>query len=162
MKSNGLARMTCIVIPLLFYVSINLSAGNDSGQASDNSRKAERIVDILDLNKGEAQAFLSVFNKAEEKQKALTKAERDAFFALKDAADKCSSDMESLLDSYVKAKKANTDQHIAAYKEYIKVLGTEKTAKLFSTLRAYPIMSRDTSSYLEMDDSESGSTVVPL
>lgn len=162
MKSNGLARMTCIVIPLLFYVSINLSAGNDSGQSPDNSRKAECIVDILDLNKGEAQAFLSVFNKAEEKQKELTKAERDAFFALKDAADKCSSDMEALLDLYVKAKKANTDQHIAAYKEYIKVLGTEKTAKLFSTLRAYPIMSRDTSSYLEMDDSESGSPVVPL
>lgn len=96
-----------------------------------DSEKIGRLTAAMDLTPEEAQAFWPVYNKVEAKQKELAKAEFEAFKALDNALMNGEGDIDALLEAYAKAKKANTDQHIAALKDYKKVLPAEKVALFY-------------------------------
>ena len=95
--------------------------------------KAEKVAFItseVGLTSKEAEAFWPIYNKVEEEQHALMKAEREAYKALSDAIAE-GKDTGALLDAYLKAKEANTNLHIRAAKDYKKVLSAEKVAKFY-------------------------------
>ena len=96
--------------------------------------KAEKVAFItseIGLTAKEAEAFWPVYNKIEEEQLALNKAERDAFRALNKAISE-GQDTDALLDTYLKAKEANVNLHAKAVKDYRKVLPADKVAKFYT------------------------------
>ena len=90
------------------------------------------ITDQVGLTAKEAEAFWPVYNKIEEQQKELRKAEFDAYKALDKALSEGNGNVEALLNAYLKAKEANVDLHVKNVKDYKKVLSAEKVAKFFA------------------------------
>lgn len=109
--------------------------GDRKGGKQDFERiKAEKVAFItseVGLTSKEAEAFWPVYNKIDEEQRELNKAERQAFKALKEAI-RNGSDTKSLLDEWIKAKEANVNLHLKAVKDYRKVLSEEKVAKFYT------------------------------
>lgn len=104
------------------------------GNANSDRIKAEKIAFItteVGLTSKEAEAFWPIYNKVDEEQRALQKAEREAFKALNKAI-KEGTDTKALLDNYLKAKEANVNLHVRAVKDYKKVLSDEKVAKFYT------------------------------
>ena len=97
--------------------------------------KAEKVAFItseVGLTAKEAEAFWPVYNKIEEDQHALLKAEREAHKALSKALEE-GQDSQAALDNWLKAKDAaSVNLHVRAAKDYKKVLSTEKVAKFYS------------------------------
>lgn len=116
---------------VLAVLSFTMFGYNETGL----NEKNQRLSSLLKLTPEEEQAFFLIFNKIEELQNELASAERNAYDAMCDALEKGSPDVSRLLAEYVKAKAANTDQHIAQYDRYIKVLPPEKVIRLYSLLK---------------------------
>ena len=96
--------------------------------------KAEKVAFItseVGLDSKEAEAFWPVYNKIEEEQHALVRAERQAYKALSDAIA-AGSGIEAALDSYLKAKEANVNLHVKNAGAYKKVLSADKVAKFYT------------------------------
>ena len=96
--------------------------------------RAERVAFItseVGLTAAEAEKFWPVYNKIDEEQRALRKAENQAAKALKKAIAE-GQDTEALLDEYLKAKEANVNLHIRAADQYKMILPPEKVAKFFT------------------------------
>ena len=115
----------------------NRHGSGAGGHANSGIEKirAERVAFItseVGLTAEEAQAFWPVYNRIEEQQKELMKAERSAYIALSKALADGQGDVQKLLDAYIKAKAANVNLHVANVKDYSKVLPTEKVARLFT------------------------------
>ena len=106
------------------------------GQHPDFEKmRAERVAFItseVGLTSEDAQAFWPIYNKVEEKQRELNKAEKTAFLELSKALKDGEGNVDALLDAYIKAKQANVNLHFASAKEYKKAIGAEKTAKFFT------------------------------
>jgi len=87
----------------------------------------------LDLSPEEAQAFWPVYNKAAEEQRAEHMEFADAKRALKSAVKegKSEKDVREALNTYLKAKASQHDIMGGYQKEFEKILGIEKTAKLY-------------------------------
>lgn len=124
-------------IAVLTFAQPQGKPGNGQGHKGPDYEKikAERVAFItseVGLTAEEAQAFWPVYNKIEEQQKELMKAERTAFIALSKALSEGQGDVQNLLDAYLKAKAANVNLHVANAKDYKKVLSTEKVAKFFT------------------------------
>lgn len=103
------------------------------GKPDFDKIKAEKVAFItseVGLTSKEAEAFWPVYNKIEEEQHALTKAERQAYKALSEAVA-AGTDTKALLDTYLKAKEANVNLQVRGAKEYGKVLPAEKVAKFY-------------------------------
>ena len=97
--------------------------------------KAERVAFItseVGLTSQDAQAFWPIYNKAEEQQMNLQKAEKKAYMDLAKALKNGEGNVDALLDAYIKAKQANVNVHFTYAKEYKKAIGSEKTAKFFT------------------------------
>lgn len=97
--------------------------------------KAERVAFItseVGLTAEDAQAFWPVYNKVEEQQRDLQKAEKTAYMELSKALKEGQGNVDALLDSYIKAKQANVNLHLAYVKDYKKAIGAEKTAKFLT------------------------------
>ena len=97
--------------------------------------KAERVAFItseVGLTSQDAQAFWPIYNKAEEQQVELQKAEKKAYIDLAKALKDGEGNVDNLLDAYIKAKQANVNVHFSYAKEYKKAIGSEKTAKFFT------------------------------
>ena len=97
--------------------------------------KAERVAFItseVGLTSQDAQAFWPIYNKAEEQQVELQKAEKKAYMDLAKALKDGEGNVDNLLDAYIKAKQANVNVHFSYAKEYKKAIGSEKTAKFFT------------------------------
>ena len=95
--------------------------------------KAEKVAFItseVGLTSKEAEAFWPIYNKVEEEQNALMKAEREASKALRKAMEE-GQDTKALLDKYLKTKEANVNLQVRAAKDYKKVLSDEKVAKFY-------------------------------
>nr|MCR5071043.1 hypothetical protein [Bacteroidales bacterium] len=99
--------------------------GDRKGGKQDFERiKAEKVAFItseVGLTSKEAEAFWPIYNKIDEQQRELNKAERKAFKALNDAI-KAGTDTKDLLDEWINAKNANVNLHMRAVKDYRKVL----------------------------------------
>ncbi len=96
--------------------------------------KAEKVAFItseVGLDAKEAESFWPVYNKIEEEQHALVRAERQAYKALSDAIA-AGSGIEAALDSYLKAKEANVNLHVKNAKDYKKILSADKVAKFYT------------------------------
>jgi len=96
--------------------------------------KAEKVAYItseVGLTAQEAEAFWPIYNRIEEQQHALVRAERQAYMALSQAI-KEGKDSKALLDDYLKAKEANVNQQVLHVKEYRKILPEDKVAKFFT------------------------------
>lgn len=106
------------------------------GQRPDFEKmKAERVAFItseVGLTSEDAQAFWPIYNKVEEQQRELSKAEKTAYIELSKALAEGQGNVDSLLDAYIKAKQANVNLHFASVKEYKKAIGAEKTAKFLT------------------------------
>ena len=97
--------------------------------------KAERVAFItseVGLTSQEAEAFWPVYNKIEDEQNELMKAERTAYMALNKALAGDEGDVSALLNTYLDAKAKNVNLHVLNAKEYKKVLSVEKVAKFFT------------------------------
>lgn len=97
--------------------------------------KAEKVAFITEkvgLTSKEAEAFWPVYNKIEDQQNELNKAEREAYRALEKALADGEGNVDALLDSYLKAKEANVNLHVKGLKDYKKVLSAEKLAKFYT------------------------------
>ena len=97
--------------------------------------KAEKVAFITEkvgLTSKEAEAFWPVYNKIEDQQQALNKAEREAYMALEKALNDGEGNVDALLDTYLKAKEANVNLHVKGIKDYKKVLSAEKLAKFYT------------------------------
>lgn len=95
--------------------------------------KAEKVAFItseVGLTSKEAEAFWPIYNKVEENQRELQKAEFEAGKALRKAIAE-GQDTKALLDNYLKAKEANVNLQVRAAKDYKKVLSDEKVAKFY-------------------------------
>lgn len=106
----------------------------DTGRPEHDKLKAEQVAFITDqvgLTPEEAQVFWPVYNKVEDRQTELRKAEREAYGALNQALEEGSADVSALLDNYIKAKKANEDLHLKAAADYKKVLPADKVARFY-------------------------------
>ena len=104
------------------------------GKPDFDKIKAEKVAFItseVGLTSKEAEAFWPIYNKIEEEQNALVKAEREAYKALNDAIAS-GSDTKAALDAYLKAKEANVNLQIRGAKDYGKVLSAEKVAKFYT------------------------------
>ena len=91
------------------------------------------LTSELDLTPEEAQAFWPVYNKAHKEQMENHDAYRQALRSLKQALKEGKSEKEisAALEEYNKAK--NSQRNILAdyQKDFIKILGVTKTAKLY-------------------------------
>ena len=109
--------------------------GDRKGAKPDFERiKAEKVAFItseVGLTSKEAEAFWPIYNKIDEQQRELNKAERKAFKALNEAI-KAGTDTKDLLDEWINAKNANVNLHMRAVKDYRKVLSEEKVAKFYT------------------------------
>ena len=97
--------------------------------------KAEKVAFITNevgLTSQEAEKFWPVYNKIENEQQELAKAERTACMDLNKALASGEGDVSALLDAYLAAKNKNVNLHAANAKEYKKVLSVEKVAKFFT------------------------------
>lgn len=130
------------LISILLTISIAAAAlaqpqhGKKPGQVRPDFEKlkAERVAFItseVGLTSEDAQAFWPIYNKAEEQQKELQKAEKKAYMELNKAL-KEGGNVDSLLDAYIKAKQANVNVQLSFAKEYKKAIGAEKTAKFYA------------------------------
>ena len=137
------------LISVLLTISIAVAAlaqpqgrPRQKGQMPDFEKmKAERVAFItseVGLTSEDAQAFWPIYNKVEEKQRELNKAEKTAFMELSKALKDGDGNVDALLDAYIKAKQANVNLHFANAKEYKKAIGAEKTAKFFTLRRKVP------------------------
>lgn len=87
----------------------------------------------LELTPEEAETFWPVFNKAQKEQRENNKAFGIAFKNLKTALkeNKPENEVKEALDAYSKAKREQKNV-LAEYKdEFIRILGVQKTAKLY-------------------------------
>jgi Spy/CpxP family protein refolding chaperone len=105
-------------------------------EAAQSRIQAEHIAYLtteLELTPEEAQVFWPVYNKAQAEQKELNKATRAAQKALKMALKEGKSDDEitEAMNGYIKAKKAQRHVLSDYQKDFIKVIGVAKTAKLY-------------------------------
>ena len=131
------------LVSILLTVSIAVAAlaqpqgkpGQRGHHHDFEKMKAERVAFItseVGLTSQDAQAFWPIYNKAEEQQRELQKAERKAYMDLSKALKDGEGNVDALLDAYIKAKQANVNVHFTYAKEYKKAIGTEKTAKFFT------------------------------
>ena len=96
------------------------------------AQKVAFITDQVGLTSKEAEGFWPVYNKIEEEQKNLQKAEFDAYRALDKAIAEGQTNVDALLNTYLKAKEANVNLHVKNAKDYKKVLSADKLAKFFT------------------------------
>ena len=131
------------LISILLTVSIAAAAiaqpqgkpGQRGHHPDFEKMKAERVAFItseVGLTSEDAQAFWPIYNKVEEQQRELAKAEKIAFMQLCKAQAEGQENIDSLLDAYIKAKQANVNLHFANVKEYKKAIGAQKTAKFLT------------------------------
>ncbi|MBR4827150.1 MAG: hypothetical protein IKZ91_04640 [Bacteroidales bacterium] len=107
--------------------------GNKGGKVDFERIKAEKVAFItseVGLTAKEAEAFWPIYNKVQDEQAALMKAERSAAKDLRKAVEE-GKDTKALLDNYLKAKEANVNLQVRAAKDYKKVLPDEKVAKFY-------------------------------
>ena len=108
---------------------------HQGGKPDFDRIKAQQVAFITDqvgLTAKEAESFWPVYNKIEDQQKELRKAEMDAYKALDEALRDGKGNVDALLDKYLKAKEANINLHVKNAKDYKKVLSAEKLAKFFT------------------------------
>lgn len=131
------------LISILLTVSIAVAAlaqpqgkpGQRGHHHDFEKMRAERVAFItseVGLTSEDAQAFWPIYNKAEEQQRELQKAEKKAYMELSKALKDGEGNVDALLDAYIKAKQANVNVHFNYAKQYKKAIGTEKTAKFFT------------------------------
>ena len=103
------------------------------GKPDFDKIRAEKVAYItseVGLTSKEAEAFWPVYNRIEEDQQQLMKAEREASKALHKALAE-GQDTKALLDAYLKAKDANVNLQVKNVKDYRKILPEEKVAKFY-------------------------------
>ena len=130
------------LVSILLTISIAVAAlaqpqnfKRGQGRPDFEKMKAERVAFItseVGLTSQDAQAFWPIYNKAEEKQQELQKAEKKAYMDLSKALKDGQGNVDALLDAYIKAKQANVNVQLTYAKEYKKAIGAEKTAKFFA------------------------------
>ena len=134
----ALALMVCVSLP----AQNNKQQGftkEDVQRFKDNAKeriRAEHIAYLtaeLDLTPEEAQVFWPIYNKASDEQRAQHKAFSEAKKALRLAVKEGRSDSEirKALDEYNKAKASQHDIMAEYQKDFEKILGVAKTAKLY-------------------------------
>ena len=134
----ALALMVCVALP----AQNNKQQGftkEDVQRFKDNAKeriRAEHIAYLtaeLDLTPEEAQVFWPIYNKASDEQRAQHKAFSEAKKALRLAVKEGRSDSEirKALDEYNKAKASQHDIMAEYQKDFEKILGVAKTAKLY-------------------------------
>lgn len=93
--------------------------------------RAEQVAFLtseLNLTEAESQAFWPVYNDVQQQRREAFQQQHEAFKALQEGAD--GADAETLLDNYLKAKKACESIETESVARYKKVLSTSKVAKL--------------------------------
>ena len=127
------------VITLAAFIAVAAFARPQEGQRNHGGRpdferiKAEKVAFItseVGLTAKEAEAFWPIYNKVEEEQGKLNKAEHEAAKALRKAVSE-NGNVDNLLSDYLKAREANVNLQVRAAKEYKKVLSADKVAKFY-------------------------------
>jgi len=130
-----------LFITILAFVAISMTAiaqpKPTAAQRKEHKRvEAERIAFItkeLDLSPEEAEAFWPVYNYAQKQDREGFHETRTKFDALREGVESGKSDAEiqALIDEFVRAKEEHKPGMEAYAEDFIKVIGVEKTAKLF-------------------------------
>ena len=110
--------------------------GHGNWQEKIRSEKIAFITSELNLTPEEAQVFWPVYNQVDkERDEAIRRVFR-SYKAVEDAvaAGKDEKELNKLLDEHLAALKAQGEVEQKAYKDYAKVLPTEKLAKLYRKL----------------------------
>lgn len=135
-------RTTTILVSIfaLLLWTASVSAQNNGHAKGDNDWhnkwKAEKIAyltDAVGLTSSEAEKFWPVYNKAETEKRASMQSVFSAYKALEDAikAGKGDSEVETLLNAYIKALDEGKGIDSKYVEEYRKILPVEKVAKLY-------------------------------
>lgn len=129
-------KLVIVVLAACMAVSALAQSQGDKkwGKPDFEKIKAEKVAFItseVGLTSKEAEAFWPIYNRIEEEQHALIKAERQAYKALSEAIA-AGTDTKAALDAYIKAKEANVNLQIRGAKDYGKVLSAEKVAKFYT------------------------------
>lgn len=127
--------LLAVSIAAVAFAQPHNARGHKGGHHDFEKIKAERVAFItseVGLTSQEAEKFWPIYNKIEDEQKELMKAERSAYMALNKALEKGEGDTSALLNAYLDAKAKNVNLHVLNAKEYKKVLPVEKVAKFFS------------------------------
>lgn len=98
-----------------------------------HAEKIAFITSELELTPEEAQVFWPVYNQFETEQRQSNKQVREAQKAMQEALESGKNDSETkpLLDAWVAAKKAQKNFLVEHRAEFVKIIGENKTAKLF-------------------------------
>jgi len=133
----ALALMVCVALP----AQNNKQQGftkEDVQRFKENAKeriRAEHIAYLtaeLDLTPEEAQVFWPIYNKASDEQRAQHKAFSEAKKALRLAVKEGNeNEIRKALDAYNKAKASQKNIMAEHQKEFEKILGITKTAKLY-------------------------------
>jgi len=126
-----------ILALLVFTISAIAQPKPTPAERKQHKRvEAEKIAFItkeLELSSDEAKVFWPVYEQAVREDRQGFKTIRVKFDALKTAVEegKSESEVKALLDDFIEAKASHRNGLEAYTDEFIKVLGIEKTAKLF-------------------------------
>ena len=133
---NIVRILTCSVLML---AAVAVSAQNSQNNAFRRqwmdrlqSEKIAFLTNEMSLTPQEAQAFWPIYNQAQKEQAEVTEASFKAFAAL-DAALRDGKSEKEISDLLTKYTEAMDRQNSSAkyVKEYLKVLSSEKVAKLY-------------------------------
>ena len=132
-------KIISVFLTVALAGSVALAQNNKADKKRGDWRekvRAEQVANItaqLDLTEAEAQAFWPVYNQAADKQRAQHCEVSAAKKALKAAVKEGKSDSEirEALNAYNKARAAQHDIMAEYQKDFEKILGVAKTAKLY-------------------------------
>ena len=125
-----------ILISVFSLAAVSASAQNNMNpqqwQDRLQSEKIAFLTNEMSLTPQEAQAFWPIYNQAQKEQAAAVEASFKAFAALDNAirTGKSSSEIADLLSKYTESLDSR-DASSKYAKEYLKVLSSEKVAKLY-------------------------------
>jgi hypothetical protein len=125
------------ILTLLMLASM-VAAAQPQGKNRDFDAKREKIEAIkvayiteqIDLTVEESQSFWPVYNEMSDKEHALRKAQRDAFFGLQDFENVSEDEVEKAILALADLAIEIEEIHKSYLPKFIDVLGAKKTARL--------------------------------
>ena len=125
-------KNTCLFFVLSAMVSFLSFNGFAQGtRTKEISEVSKWLVKELKLSEEEASAFIPIFQKNEKEQLLLFELEKSAMSQLESSIRNGDKEIDNKFLEYIKAREANQNQHVKAYKEYMNVLPIDKLSLFY-------------------------------
>lgn len=128
-------RIHYIIVSVLMLVAFSASAQNNPQQQWQDRLQSEKIAFLtneMSLTPQEAQVFWPIYNQAQKEQAQAVEESFKSFAALDSAvrSGKSEKEITPLLQKYIESIEKR-DSSAKYMKEYLKILSSEKVAKLY-------------------------------